>query len=168
MRIAGIIKNDFSAAQGVCLSVFVQGCPIKCKGCHNPEAQSFSGGKEYTPKIERDILEGLQANGIKRSLCIMGGEPLCYDNLELTRYLIDTVKSHYPETKIYIWTGYLYEDLLKPSNISYLYQHIFQTADYLIDGPYIDSERDITLKMRGSRNQRIIDLRTGEDVTNVF
>ena len=87
----------------------------------------------------------------------MGGEPLCPENLELTTMLINYVKEKSKDTIIYLWTGYLYEELLEKNNKDLNY--IFSQIDYLIDGPYIDSLRDITLKMRGSSNQRIIYLK---------
>lgn len=163
MKYAGIIKNDFSAAPGVSLSFFTQGCHFRCKGCHNPETWDFSGGREFTDKTLDSIINGLQANGIKRNLCIMGGEPLCPENRELTAYVTMGVKMSLPETKTFLWTGYTYEQLLETKNENL--DTIFHFTDILIDGPYIEEERDITLPMRGSRNQRIIDLRTGEIVS---
>lgn len=157
MHYAGIIYNDFSSAPGVCLSFFTQGCPHKCHNCHNPETWDFDGGKEFTPKTMESIIKGLTANGVPRSLCILGGEPLCNENLMLTYLVINEVKKHLPDTKIYIWTGYKYEDLIKQDN--YKISQILSQTDCLIDGPYIDSLRDITLPMRGSSNQRIIYLK---------
>ena len=87
----------------------------------------------------------------------MGGEPLCPDNLFLTNLVIQNVKEKLPDTKIYLWTGYLYEDLLNSTNPAM--GQILSQVDVLIDGPYIDAERDITLPLRGSRNQRIINLK---------
>lgn len=156
MRYAGLIKNDTAAAPGVCVSFFVQGCPLRCPGCHNPEAWDFEGGKEFSMKVLADIMNGLSANGIERPLCIMGGEPLCTENLFLTTLIIKEVKYYKPDTKIYLWTGYTYEDLKERQNPRIDY--ILDTINYLIDGPYIAAERDVTLSMRGSRNQRIIDL----------
>lgn len=86
----------------------------------------------------------------------MGGEPLCEENLFLTLLVLKEVKNALPETRIYLWTGYVYEDLIEKANPRVL--DILDMVDVLVDGPYIDSERDITLNMRGSRNQRIIDL----------
>lgn len=163
MRYAGIIYNDFAAAPGVSLSFFTQGCPHKCKGCHNPETWDFNGGKEFTNETLSSIIEGLKKNGIKRTLCILGGEPLCPENQFLTNLVISTVKQELPNTKIYIWTGYTYEELQKHSN-SHL-TSILENTDVLIDGPYIEAERDITLPLRGSRNQRIINLKAGK-ITN--
>lgn len=82
---------------------------------------------------------------------------MCPENLFLTHMIIKTVKDTLPNTKIYIWTGYLYEELIKRSDCHTT--QILELADVLIDGPYIKAERDVTLPMRGSRNQRIIDLR---------
>lgn len=88
----------------------------------------------------------------------MGGEPLCEQNQLLTLLLINTVKDKLPDTKIYIWTGYYYKDLIKQTTNGKL-QEILKNADVLIDGPYIQSQRDITLSMRGSKNQNIINLK---------
>lgn len=160
MRYAGIIYNDFSSAQGVCLTVFTQGCNLRCKGCHNPGAWDFDGGKPFTIETMHNILEGIEANGIKRNLCIQGGEPLADRNIFLTRLIIDSVKEKYPDIKIYLWTGYTYEDL--QSRIDTPIKYILSTIDCLIDGPYIEEKRDITLHMRGSRNQRVIYLKEQE------
>lgn len=156
MQYSGIIYNDFSAAPGVSLSFFTQGCPHRCKGCQNPETWFFDGGKEFTTETLSSIVAGLTANNIHRTLCIMGGEPLCQENLFLVHLIIDTVKKELSNTKVYIWTGYTYEELLKSSDAHL--QLILKNTDVLIDGPYIEAERDITLPLRGSRNQRVIEL----------
>ena len=152
MRYAGIIKNDFSAAPGVSVTFYTQGCPHHCFGCHNPETWNFEGGKEFTPEVIDEILEALTANNIMRSLAIQGGEPLCVENEFLTLLIVKAVKEKFPNIKIYIWTGYYFNSL---PNTPYIKQ-ILELTDCLIDGPYIEEERDITLPMRGSRNQNII------------
>ena len=152
MRYAGIIKNDFSAAPGVSVTFYTQGCPHHCFGCHNPETWDFEGGKEFTPEVIDEILEALTANNIMRSLAIQGGEPLCVENEFLTLLIVKTVKEKFPDVKIYIWTGYYFNSL---PNTPYIKQ-ILELTDCLVDGPYIEEERDITLPMRGSRNQNII------------
>ena len=156
MKFAGIIKNDIAAAPGISVSFFTQGCPHKCKNCHNPETWDFDGGKEFTPQVLDEICDALTANNIERSLSVLGGEPLCEENIFLTYLVIDTIKKRLPNTKIYLWTGYYYEQLLKRDNSKI--PLILNTVDVLIDGPYIDSQRDVTLQMRGSANQSIIDL----------
>lgn len=157
MRYSGVIYNDIAAAPGLCVSFFTQGCPHHCYRCHNPQTWDFEGGKEFTYKVLEQIVEGLTADGIQRNLCIMGGEPLCSENQFLTELVVKTVKEQLPEVKIYIWTGYTYAELLNRHDIHL--ESILNMADYLIDGPYIDDLRDISLSMRGSSNQRIINLR---------
>lgn len=156
MKYAGIIKNDFAAAPGVCLSFFVQGCPIRCKGCHNPECWDFDGGKTFTAETINEIIEGLTANGIQRTFCVMGGEPLCDDNLFLTTLVIREVKTRLPETPIWVWTGYEAETIFNSKDTHMLY--IINNVDGFVTGPYIEELRDITLPMRGSSNQQIIEL----------
>jgi anaerobic ribonucleoside-triphosphate reductase activating protein len=157
MRYSGLIKNDMAAAPGISVTFFTQGCPHHCEGCHNPETWDFDGGKEFTPEVLRDIVTGLTKNGIKRSFCIMGGEPLCEQNTLLTLMTIQYVKQRLPEVKIYLWTGYYYEELLKSSDPKI--PLILKEVDILIDGPFVKHLRDVTLKMRGSSNQNIIDLK---------
>lgn len=158
MRYAGIIKNDFSAAPGVCLTFFVQGCPIRCKGCQNPQTWDPAGGKEFTPEVLNEIEQGILANGLKRTLCIMGGEPLCQDNIFLTTIVITEIVKRIPDLKIWIWTGYDY-DYIKNNASNPKIQHILETVNGLVTGPYVESLRDITLPMRGSKNQEIIKLK---------
>ena len=157
MRYAGMIKNDIAAGEGVNVSFFTQGCPFHCEGCHNPQTWDFLGGKEFTAETMAEIILALGANGIQRNLSIMGGEPLCPENLFLTSMVIMNVKTTYPNIKIYVWTGYTYEELLArhTSKLDWVLDNI----DYLIDGPFILSQRDITLAMRGSNNQRILNMK---------
>lgn len=153
MRYAGIIKNDFAAAPGVSLTFFTQGCPHRCHGCHNQETWDFEGGKEFTYQTLDEIVNGLTANGIQRTLCIMGGEPLCPENLFLTNLVLTHAKDHIPNLTVYLWTGYLYEDLKKSTDTAM--QNILQSVNVLVDGPFIESERDISEPLKGSRNQRV-------------
>ncbi len=156
MRYSGLILNDITAAPGLCVTFFTQGCPHHCPGCHNPETWAFHGGKEFTNEVLDSIVEGLTAQGIQRNLCIMGGEPLCDENAFLTYLVVKTVKEKVPKAKIYIWSGYTYQELI--NRIHPKVNEVLDLADFLIDGPYVENERDITLEMRGSRNQKIIDL----------
>ena len=156
MKYAGIIKNDFAAAPGVCLSFFVQGCPIRCKGCHNPEAWDFEGGKEFTNDTLTEIYEGLKANGIKRTLCIMGGEPLCEDNSFLTLLVITEMKKLIPDLKVWVWTGYEWDDVSSRDDRTHT---ILEMINGIVTGPYVEALRDITLPMRGSSNQHVIYLK---------
>lgn len=154
MRYSGIIYNDTVAAPGICLTVFTQGCPHHCPGCHNPETWDYNGGQSFTNDTLNSIIKGLRANNIERTLCIMGGEPLCDRNIFLTSLIINQVKIKYPNQKIYLWTGYTYEELSKRQDSKT--EYILSNIDCLIDGPYLEEYRNITLQMRGSSNQRII------------
>lgn len=157
MRYADLKKNDIVNGENVCVSFWTQGCPHKCNGCHNPETWSFSGGKEFTVGTLHEIIEAINANNIQRNFSILGGEPLCEENLFLTNLVISEVHKYYPDIIIYLWTGYNYEDLLEDSN-PYL-KNILNHVNVLIDGPFIQEQRDITLHLRGSKNQRIIYLK---------
>ena len=150
MRYASIRSLDISNGEGVGVSLFVQGCPFHCKNCFNSDTWDFNGGKEFTNKVLDELITAINANNVERNLCIMGGEPLCPENEFLTNLVITEIKKIYPNIKIYIWTGYVYDDLKNSNNIRI--KNILKTADYLIDGPYIQKERDITLPLRGSRN----------------
>ena len=156
MRYAGLLKNDIAAGPGISVTFFVQGCPLRCPECQNPETWDFDGGKEFHPNIINEIAEALTANGLNRNFCIMGGEPLCPENEFLTMLLIIEIRKRIPEVPIYIWTGYKIEELLSRGD---RIKKILQSIDYLIDGPYIKGLKDSTLTMRGSSNQRIIDMR---------
>ena len=151
MRYAGIKYNDVVDGDGVCVSLWMQGCPHRCKGCHNPETWSFDGGIEIPRwKLISDIIEAIKKNNVKRNFSILGGEPLCPENLEHTIYIINAVKKEFPDIKIYLWTGYIFEEMTERQKT------IIDIVDVLIDGPYIESQRDLSLKFRGSRNQRVL------------
>lgn len=156
MRYAGLIKNDIAAAPGLCVTFFVQGCPIHCSGCHNPETWDFNGGKEFRPELIKEIIKALTANGIERKFCIMGGEPLCSENEFLTMLLIIEVRKQLPQVPIYLWTGYTLDELKGKSE---RVKQILNSINVLITGPYIQDLRDTTLKMRGSSNQEIIEMK---------
>ena len=155
-RIARIKLNDASNGDGICVSLWVQGCPHRCKGCHNPETWDFNSGKEIPVDIKGQIVKGLCANGVQRNFAVLGGEPLCKENLEFVENVISAVRAAYPHIKIYVWTGYTYSELFSSTNS--LIQSILEKIDYLIDGPFIEEEKDLTLKWRGSSNQEIIEL----------
>ena len=98
------------------------------------------------------LLDCLTANNIKRSLCILGGEPLCLENEFLTLLVIKTVKEKLPDTKVYVWTGYYFDNIPSTPHT----KQILELVDCVIDGPFIEAEKDLTLQMCGSRNQNII------------
>ena len=127
-------------------------------GCHNPQTWDFSGGKEFTVGTLTELLTAINANGIQRNLSIMGGEPLCPENIFLVDMIILEVKKLYPNIKIYLWTGYTYEELIERLDEPKI-EKILDNIDYLIDGRFEIEKRDTTLPMRGSSNQRILNVK---------
>lgn len=153
MRYSSIKPNDSINGEGVCVSLFVQGCEGKCPDCFNKETWNFNGGKPFGGRELQYIKRSLTANGVKRNFSILGGEPLHSNNIKEVTTIINEIKTFDNSIKIYVWTGYLYEDLLKKYG-----EKIFKNIDVLIDGRFETKEKDVTLKLRGSSNQRIIDV----------
>ena len=160
IKVAGINENDMVNGEGICVSLFLQGCHFHCKGCHNPETWDPKGGESWDWNVLiNHILKLINANGIQRNLSILGGEPLdTYEKRDFIRLLLKVVKKEYPDIKIYLWTGYTFKQLREDINLADVGE-ILQQIDYLIEGPFILAQRDITLKWRGSRNQNIIKLK---------
>ena len=158
MRLAGLKLNDCIDGDGISVSLWMQGCPHRCKGCHNPETWDYEGGYEdETNEIRGQIVKALKANDIQRNFSILGGEPLCEQNAEDVFTILTCVRMAYPHIKIFLWTGYTYEYLISLNNATI--NGVLSKIDVLIDGPFIEEQRDISLYLRGSRNQRVIDLK---------
>lgn len=153
-KYAGLNTNDFANGQGVCVSYFTQGCPHHCQGCFNPETWDFQGGLDRPDDIRGQIIKAICANGITRNFSVLGGEPLCDENLEDVENIIIGVRTAFPNIKIFIWTGYTLEQLVIKNNEHI--NNILKYIDVLIDGPFIESQKDLTLELRGSKNQRIL------------
>lgn len=152
-RYNAIIENDVTNGEGVCVSFFVQGCPHRCKGCFNPETWEFTGGREYTADVKWKLIKAISANNLCRNFCVLGGEPMAARNLEMTNEVVTAIRTAYPNIKIFLWTGFLLYDLIEfqDSDIN----SILSKIDYLIDGPFEEDKKDLSLKWRGSANQRI-------------
>lgn len=155
-KYAGLMQYDIANAEdGIAVSFWVQGCPLHCKGCQNPQTWNPNDGldlpKDYLQQIDNMIEE---RPGTISCFSILGGEPFAEYNLSLTYKVIHHVSTKYPQLKIVCWTGYTYEELRKRKD-DYT-QKLLIMIDTLIDGPFVESKRDITLKLRGSTNQRIL------------
>jgi anaerobic ribonucleoside-triphosphate reductase activating protein len=153
-KYAGLMTNDFANGEGVCVSFWTQGCPHHCEGCQNPETWDFEGGLELPTDIRGQIIKAICANGITRNFSVLGGEPLCSQNIEEVDQIITSVRAAFPQIKIFVWTGYTLEELQKEKNEHII--NILSKIDILIDGKYEEEQRDITLELRGSKNQRIL------------
>ena len=158
MRYASIRKMDISNGEGLGISLFVQGCHFHCKGCFNPETWDFNGGKEWTEEVKEKFIKLAGIEHIKR-ISILGGEPLCDENILEVIRLVSDLKRLYPEKKIWVYTGYNAEDFVNdPAKAA-----VVKSIDFIVDGRYDESKRDLSLKFRGSYNQRIIKVVRGED-----
>jgi len=156
MKYAGIIKNDVVNGQKVCVSFWCQGCPHHCFGCHNQHTWDFDGGIDAKEDdLIAEIIEALKANGVERNLSILGGEPLCAENIGFTLALIHSVRSEYPDVTIFVWTGYTFEELNSTGVVD---GELFHKIDVLIDGRFEIDKKSYILPLRGSSNQRVIDV----------
>ena len=158
LKIAGIIRESITDGPGIRFVVFSQGCPHHCEGCHNMETWSFEGGNEVS--IDK-ILEAIDENGLINGVTFSGGEPFAQPEgfLKLAREIRKR------NLGLMIYTGYLFEDLvaMADDNIN----ELIHLADYIVDGPFVLEKRDISLKFRGSSNQRIIDVKETEKIGNL-
>lgn len=170
MRYAQIRSMDISNGEGVGVSLFVQGCPFHCKNCFNSETWDFNGGKEWTEKIKNKFMELIDRPYIRR-VSILGGEPLHENNLSEVLSLVKEIREKFPDKTIWLYTGYSIEDIVnfntKPYSVvqqyfdidNFIRNAILIYVDVLVDGEYIDEQKDLTLKFRGSKNQKVIDVK---------
>lgn len=151
IRIAGIVRESIVDGPGIRFAVFCQGCPHGCKGCHNPETHDFNGGKEIG--VDR-LLDEIDKDSLLSGVTFSGGEPFCQPAgfLELAK----GIKKR--NLNIVAYSGYSYEQLLEMGLKNGNVKELLGMIDILIDGPYIEELRDLTLRFRGSSNQRVIDL----------
>lgn len=160
MHYGNIKKYDIANGEGVRVTLFVSGCTNHCKNCFQPETWDFEYGHLYTKETESEILEALNKPFIK-GLTLLGGEPFEPENQRELVKLLKTVNTQYPEKDIWCFTGFILDqDLLNGGR-----KHIEVTdellsyIDILVDGPFIEEQKNISLAFRGSENQRIIDLK---------
>ena len=155
LKYAKIKKMDIDNAPGICVSLFVQGCSHHCKGCFNPETwDPVMGGHLFNRRVEFQFLDLCKGKYIT-NICILGGEPM--DQPEDLLVLLKKVKEVAPDKGIWLWTGYIYEDLLNGDNEAR--KEILNIIDVLVDGPFIEDLADKRLRFCGSSNQRVLELK---------
>lgn len=159
MNYAEIKNCDIANGPGVRISLFVSGCTHRCKGCFNEIAWDFAYGKPFTPDTINYILKLLAPHHIK-GLTILGGEPFEPQNQPAVVELLRQVKRAYPDKSIWAFSGYLFDkDILNgklgPWEIT---KEFLDYLDVLVDGPFIQEKKDMSLRFRGSSNQRLIDV----------
>lgn len=160
MNYLNIKRRDIANGLGVRVSVFVCGCTHHCKGCFNPETWNFNAGEPFSDKQLKLVLDFLQPDYVQ-GLTMLGGEPMEPENQPAVYNLIKEVKSKYPQKDIWIYSGYLYEELTnKNSKVSTNHTlNILSLCDVLVDGEFVLEKKNLRLKFRGSQNQRIIDVK---------
>ncbi|MEZ3420848.1 MAG: anaerobic ribonucleoside-triphosphate reductase activating protein [Eubacterium sp.] len=162
MRYAKIREIDISNGEGIGVSLFVQGCHFHCRGCFNPETWDFCGGKEWNYKIKEQFIELANKPYITR-ISILGGEPLCDENVKEVLDLIKDLKSIYPNKKIWLYTGYNFDEILEKGNTGEksFWKDRFDAisnVDIVIDGQFKLENQDLyneQIIWAGSTNQRI-------------
>ena len=180
IRYAQIRECDVSNGEGIGVALFVQGCRFRCPNCFNAETWDFHGGKEWIQEVKNKFLELSNRPYIKR-ISILGGEPLAEENLDDVLDLVNRIRLSLPQKSIWLYTGYKVigisdgfwvvepnvitdkildpDKLVKGINDSKKRSDIILKCDVLIDGRYIDSQRNLTLKWCGSENQRVINIK---------
>ena len=153
MNYAEIKKVDIANGPGVRVSLFVSGCRNHCKGCFNPETWDFDYGRPFTRETEDEIIEALRPSWIQ-GLSILGGEPTEEENAAVLIPFLKRVRAALPDKDIWLYSGYTYEALRD--------KEILTLVDVLVDGPFLLEQKDAGLAFRGSRNQRLIDLKEKE------
>lgn len=173
MRYAQIRSMDISNGEEVGVSLFVQGCPFHCKNCFNSETWDFNGGKEWTEEVKDKFMKLIDRPYIKR-VSFLGGECLAEQNLDVVLDLIKEIRISFPEKTIWLYTGFEWNQIMNIKVMQPIFscedlenkiqnvlkrQEIIKQCDVLVDGEYIDEQKDLSLKFRGSSNQRVIDVK---------
>jgi len=150
MRFADITKCELSNGNKIGVSLYVQGCPIHCKGCFNPSTWDFDGGREWNSEVENYFFKLIDHPYIER-ISILGGEPLSPININDVTELVKRIKGAFPDKKIWLYTGYTFDLNNSWNVVNYI--------DFLVDGSFQLENKDLSLPFRGSTNQRIIDIK---------
>ena len=159
MRYNKIRKMDISNGPGIRVSIFMQGCSFHCKDCFNSETWDFKAGKEFNDEVINKVLDLASLPHIV-GLSILGGEPMHPNNREGTIKLAKAFKKRYPNKDIWVWSGYLFDELKDIEGLSYI--------DTLVDGRFVLEKANPTLKFRGSSNQRVIDVKASKETVQLY
>lgn len=159
MNYCNIKKIDIANGIGVRVTLFVSGCRRHCKGCFQPETWDFNYGKEFTQDTEDEILKLLAPDYVD-GLTVMGGEPFEPENQVTVYWFLKRVRDKYPNKTIWVYSGYTYEELTDTERLPKC-ENLLSLIDVLVDGPFIEEKKNLTLPFRGSENQRIIEMKRG-------
>lgn len=158
MNYSAIKYCDIANGEGVRTSLFVSGCRRRCPFCFNEEAQNFAAGKPFDKAAEEAILKSLELDYVD-GLSLLGGEPMEPENQRGLVDFVERVKERFPNKAIWCYTGDVLEELMPGGrHHTEATDRLLACIDILVDGPFIQAQKDITLRFRGSANQRIIDM----------
>lgn len=159
MNYATIKKHDIANGLGVRVSLFVSGCTHHCKGCFNPETWDFNYGNEFTEEVQQEVITALAPDYIS-GLSLLGGEPFEPSNQAALVPFLKKVKELYPEKDIWCYSGYNFESDMLTGKLgdASVTDEMLSYIDILVDGEFVESLKDISLRFKGSSNQRIIDV----------
>lgn len=164
MNYLGITKCDIANGTGIRVVFWASGCSLHCKGCHNPETWDFHSGKPFDDNAKQKLFDALNKPWIK-GITLSGGHPLEYENLPDIYNIVKEVKEKFPNKDVWLYTGYTLSinDFDTSVDICWdnglLRNYILAMCDVVVDGPYIEDQRDVSLPFRGSKNQRLIDVK---------
>lgn len=151
IRVAGVVNDSIVDGPGFRLTVFTQGCPHQCPGCHNPETHAFDGGKD---RDTQEIVKMMKENPLLDGITLSGGDPFCQS--APCAELAKAAKAL--GLNVWAYSGWTYEQLLKKAESEPDVRSLLESVDVLVDGPFILAERTLEMRFRGSRNQRLIDV----------
>ena len=154
IRVAGLVPESFVDGDGIRFAIFMQGCLRNCEGCHNPDTHALDGGQLIDTQ---EIIAAIKKNSLLDGITLTGGEPLL--QVAAANELALAAKSF--GLNVWCYTGYIFEEL--PAEAAPLLKNV----DVLIDGPFIESQRDFNMQFRGSRNQRIIDVKKSREQNKI-
>lgn len=152
MNICGYIPESINEGYGLRSVIFISGCRHYCRNCHSPESWNFNAGVPFTLKEQDDLIEEVKNNPLLDGITIAGGDPFFSAN-EVSEF-IKRLKSSVPDINIWIYSGFTYDEILQNQD----YLSLLKLCHILIDGRFVNEQKDLTLLFRGSKNQRIIDI----------
>lgn len=152
MNYAALKKTDIANGPGIRVSLFVSGCRRHCKNCFNPETWDFNYGNTFTEGTMKEILDALSKEYVE-GFSLLGGEPFEKENRADVLYILQTIRKILPLKTIWCYSGFTFEELIDDA------KSILQCIDVLVDGEFMEDKKNLTLKFRGSENQRLIDIK---------
>ena len=170
MHYGAIKYNDIANGEGIRVSLFVSGCTNRCPNCFQKQTWDFEYGEPFTNEVEEKIIEGLSKSYIK-GLTVLGGEPMEVENQRALFPFLKRVREMFPEKTIWLYTGNTYEELTSAPGVYKkaidITQELINLVDILVDGRFIEEQKSLGLRFRGSTNQRIIDIKKTNELGEI-